>query len=155
MIETVILIGALIATGIALFTLIPKEKIRSACLVLMFTQAVTWLFGLVVVELRWLEYPYRLMHVGKTSLEFEYVVYPVITAIFVLRFPEQVGWLWRGVYYLLCTAALTGFEWVLEEHTDLIEYTGWAWYWTFVTVGLTFYVTRRYYVWFQKVRVSG
>lgn len=149
--EQWILYGSLVGTVLALLFGVPKRKIRDAAVLFLFPQAITWLFGLVVVELKLIEYPVRsLPNVTRSSLDFEYFVYPALLVLFNLHFPEQGSKLKRFCWYAGATGAITGFETLLEVYTDLIVYQRWTWYWTVFTVWVAFYISRVYYVWFRK-----
>ncbi|TCP55622.1 hypothetical protein EV586_103275 [Tumebacillus sp. BK434] len=148
--EHFILYGSLVGTVFALLVGIPKRKLREAVLLFLFPQAITWLFGLVVVKWKLIEYPVRsLPKVTRSSIDFEYFVYPALVVLFNLHFPEQGSRLKRFFWYAGATVGITAFEKVLEVYTDLIEYHGWEWYWTFLTVWVTFYISRLYFLWFR------
>jgi hypothetical protein len=46
------------------------------------------------------------------------------------------------VFYLGTTSILTGVEVVLEKFTDVIKYTGWKWYMTFLSVWFVLWLSR-------------
>ena len=60
-INNIIIVGEWIVTIVGLFMFIPKNKLREANLALFINQLITWLFGLLVVELRLIKYPVRLL----------------------------------------------------------------------------------------------
>ncbi|WP_232463492.1 CBO0543 family protein [Tumebacillus avium] len=154
--EKWILYGSEIGTILALLLFVPKRRLREAIVLFMFPQLITWATGLFVVELRLIEYPYRsLPNVTRSSLDFEFFVYPALIVLFNLYYPERGAkekrfWLYAGV-----AGAITFYEVLLEKYTDLIAYHGWAWYWSFVTVWVTLYISRRYFVWFRKSLAGG
>lgn len=56
---------------------IPKNKIRQAQVAFLITQVVTWIIGLLVVELRLIEYPVRIFsYANRSSFTFEFFIYP-------------------------------------------------------------------------------
>lgn len=59
--------------GIGILFFIPKNKIRLAVVAFLFKQVITFLFGLVVVELELIDYPLRLFaSINRSSFTFEY-----------------------------------------------------------------------------------
>lgn len=148
--EAVILIASsLIATLSILF--IPRHKWLQAQFVFLFVQLPTWILGLCVVELRLLEYPYReLSSINRTSFVFEYLILPLLCVHLNVRFPSHAS---RGVkigLYAGITSVLTSVEFLLERYTEVIKYTGWEWYWTFISVWFVLWLSRTTTVWFFK-----
>ncbi|WP_310186792.1 hypothetical protein [Bacillus sp. 3255] len=45
---------------------------------------------------------------------------------------------------------MTALEVLLEKYTELIRYITWHWYWTWVTLLVTFFVSRMFYLRFIK-----
>ncbi|MED3550079.1 hypothetical protein P4449_06445 [Cytobacillus praedii] len=58
--EKTIIVSALTVTFFLIVRFVPKDKIREAQLIFLFKQVLTWLFGLIVVEMGLIKYPYRL-----------------------------------------------------------------------------------------------
>ena len=78
-----------VITIVLLICFIPKHKIREAQVAFLFKQVITWILGLLVVQLRLIEYPVRFFpYANKTSFAFEYFVYPSIGAIFNVHYAE-------------------------------------------------------------------
>jgi hypothetical protein len=140
------------STGI-LF-LIPKKKIRLAVVAFLFKQVITFLIGLVVVELGLLEYPVRFFSsINRTSFTYEYYVFPVTCAVFNVWYPNSRSTFIQLGYYVAFSSVLTIIEVFIEKYTDLINYIHWEWYITLITLYLSFFMTRLFCVWFfAKVR---
>ncbi|MDN4495500.1 CBO0543 family protein [Ureibacillus aquaedulcis] len=135
--------------GMAILFFIPKNKIRLAVVAFLFTQLITFLLGLVVVELGLLQYPVRFFaSINRASFTYEYFFLPVICALFNARYPSNRSTLIQCGYYIGYTSILTISEILFEKYTDLIKYINWEWYITWVTVCLTFYLTRILSLWF-------
>ena len=150
-IEKTILISSWIIIAILLWKFVPLNRIREAQLVFFFKQFLTWFFGLAVVEARLLEYPVRFFsYASRASFTFEYVVYPSICALFNLHFPQNKSITRKVLYYIYYSSTITIIEVILEVYTDLIKYTGWTWYYTWITLTLTFFASRKYYLWFFR-----
>lgn len=134
-----------------LIRFVPKSKIRHGVLAFLFKQVVTWLLGLIVVEKGWIEYPARLFKKSnRSSFSFEYFFFPGFCAIFNLHYPEDKGKVYKVLYYIFFSGIITGVEVLAEKYTDLIRYIKWKWYWSFLSIGGTFYLSHLFYRWFFK-----
>jgi len=143
-----------IVTICLLVKFIPKNKLREASLAFSFKQLVTWVLGLAVVELRLIEYPVRLFfpYASKTSFTFEYFVYPSLCAIFNVHYPEKKSRWGQFMYYSYYCTTMTILEVFVEKYTEILKYIHWTWYITWITLFITFYMTRKYYEWFFKLK---
>ncbi|KOP71015.1 hypothetical protein AMS60_23460 [Bacillus sp. FJAT-21945] len=140
-----------LSTGILFF--IPKNKIRLAIVAFLFKQIITFLIGLVVVELGLLEYPIRLFSsINRTSFTYEYYAFPVTCAIFTVWYPHDRRTFIQLGYYIAFTSILTLSEVIIEKNTDLIKYIHWEWYISWITICLSFYLTRSFCVWFFALK---
>ncbi|MBS4213959.1 MULTISPECIES: CBO0543 family protein [Neobacillus] len=136
-----------VSTGILFF--IPKNKFRLAVVAILFKQVITFLIGLVVVELGLLEYPVRLFpSVNRTSFTYEYFAFPVICAAFNVWYPNNRSTIFQLAYYVGFTSVLTIGEIIIEKYTDLITYIHWAWYISWISICLAFYISRLFCNWF-------
>jgi hypothetical protein len=151
--DTIIIICGWLITVVLLLLFVPKVKIRQALVVFMFKQMITWLVGLIVVELRLIEYPVRsFVYACKSSFDFEYFIYPSFCVLFNLHYPEGKGFIRRLLHYIYYCSALTSVEVVVEKYTEILKYNNWTWYITFITFFLTFFASRQYYKWFFKIK---
>jgi hypothetical protein len=149
--DIVILAASWLAMIVILFIYVPKSKIRDAQVIFFFKQLLTWLLGLLIVEFKLIEYPVRLFKIAtKTSFSFEYFIYPAICVIFNLHYPENRSKIKQFLYYSYYCTAITLFEVLCEKYTDLIEYIHWTWYLSWISFLLTFFISRKYYLWFFK-----
>ncbi|MFC0414545.1 CBO0543 family protein [Cytobacillus solani] len=140
-----------LSTGILFF--IPKNKIRLAIVAFLFKQIITFLICLVVVELGLLEYPIRLFSsINRTSFTYEYYAFPVTCAIFTVWYPHDRRTFIKLGYYIAFTSILTLGEVIIEKNTDLIKYIHWEWYISWITICLSFYLTRSFCVWFFALK---
>jgi hypothetical protein len=150
-VEKWILFAVWVITFAALY-MVPHKLRREAHMAFLAKQVLTWLLGLIVVQYGWIAYPVRLLaQVNGTSLTFEYFVYPGICVYFHLYFPVSRGLRAQLGYYAAYTTGIVILEVLLEKYTDLIEYIHWTWYWSWITVCITFYLSRVLYVWFFAV----
>lgn len=146
--EGMLLTAAVMVSFISLaFT--PKNKLLQLQFVLLFVQLPTWLLGLSAVQMGLLEYPYReLASVNRTSFIFEYIILPVLCAHVNNHYPWRASSLTKAVYLASIGLLMTGVEVVLERYTILIRYTGWEWYWSWITVVFIFWLTQKTVAWF-------
>jgi hypothetical protein len=139
--------------SITIFSLIllPKKRINEASIIILFQQLVTWSLGLLVVEWNLIEYPVReFASVNKTSFTFEFLVYPIITAFYVLYYPAGRN-RWRRFFYtFIITTAIIISEVLYEKYTDLITYLHWEWYYSWISVYATLCLARIFHRWFFK-----
>ncbi|WP_462412804.1 CBO0543 family protein [Neobacillus sp. Marseille-QA0830] len=135
------------ATGILFF--IPKNKFRLAVVAFLFTQIITFLVGLVVVQLGLLKYPVRLFaSINRTSFTYEHYAFPIACAAFNIWYPNKRSTFLQFGYYVGCSSVLTIAEVIIEKYTYLIKYIHWHWYITWMAVCLSFYLARLFCGWF-------
>ncbi|WP_442920040.1 CBO0543 family protein [Metabacillus sp. B2-18] len=88
----------------------------------------------------------------RSSFTFEYFVYPALCSLFNLYYPEKSNKVVKLTYYFIHTSIISFFEIIAVKYTNLIKYNNWTWYWSFITIWLTYYVSRIYHRWFYKSR---
>lgn len=134
-----------------LYRFIPKNKVKEAHVAYLFKLVLTWSLGLIVAELKLIEYPVRLFpYANKASFLFEFFFYPCICAVFIVNFPEKKSAFTRFMYYFCFCTSLTIIEAIEEKYTDILTYKHWAWYATWTTFFITFYIANLYNRWFFK-----
>ncbi|SMQ86932.1 hypothetical protein SAMN05444673_7014 [Bacillus sp. OV166] len=146
-------ISAWIITSLLLIKFVPRKRIREAIFPFLFKQLITWLFGLIVVEKNLISYPKRLFFKksNKSSFTFEYFVYPALSSLFILYFPENKSNIVKTLYYCFHTSILTIFELFAVKYTNLIRYKKWTGYWSFITMWICYYLERIFQRWFFKI----
>ncbi|CAM3832752.1 CBO0543 family protein [Marinicrinis lubricantis] len=149
-IEWIILCIVWIVTAGLLFT-IPKNKRRVALVAFLFKQAITWVIGLAVVQYGFITYPVRLFaEVNHASFTYEFFVYPAICGIFNAFYPNSKSAIYKIVYYSMYCTVLTIPEVWLEKHTELIKYKHWNGYVTWISLFITFFMSRWFCKWFFR-----
>ncbi|KHF39404.1 CBO0543 family protein [Halalkalibacter okhensis] len=150
--ENVVVASSCIIIILLLFNFVPRNKMREAHISFLFQQAMTWFFGLLVVEKGLIKYPYRTFFKksNKSSFAFEFFIYPAITILFNLYYPERRSCLSKIFYICSYSGVITFLETFTEKYTDLIEYKKWNGYWSFITLSITCFISRVYYRWFFK-----
>jgi len=135
-----------------LLKFVKRNRIREAEVIFLSKQFMTWFFGLLVVEKGLIRYPSRLFFrkATKSSFTFEYFIYPSFCVLFNLYYPEKRSRLVKIVYYFAYSSLITSLELFAVRFTRLISYKKWKWYWTFLTLWLTFYLSRLNHKWFFK-----
>lgn len=131
--------------GILLFYfLVPKPKRRKAFISLLVMQMFTWPLGFIVAELKLISYPARFFeYATSASFTFEYFVFPVISALFNLYYPNKPSILRALTYTSIIVSLLTISEVVLEKYTDNIEYLQWDWYWSWISMFVLLHISYR------------
>ncbi|MBI0579666.1 hypothetical protein IEC97_20095 [Neobacillus cucumis] len=152
--DRLILIGFSSLCIIAIFKLIPREKVRDAWVLFLFLQVITWPAGLFAVERGWIEYPTQLFPIAnaynRTSFSFEFFIFPIVAIFFSLYYPDKSKIKGALIYYISFAGFFTICEVVLEKYTTLVEYHEWKWYWTLLTVIISLFLNQKYYLWFKK-----
>ncbi|WP_371364503.1 CBO0543 family protein [Sporomusa rhizae] len=147
--DTILLYFAWSITILSFFFCIPKSKLHLALLAFMFKQVLTWPLGLYVVDMGWIQYPIRFFeNANQTSFTFEFFFSPIICAYFNIYFPEDKSPLVKLAYYALFCTALTLSELFILHHSNLIVYIHWNAYSTWLSLFITFYITRQFCLWF-------
>ncbi|WP_205516871.1 CBO0543 family protein [Paenibacillus sp. SYP-B3998] len=148
-----ILLIAVWAISITGLLLIPKRWRREAQVVFLFQQFINWILGLLVVQNGWIEYPLRELVYNRTSFTFEFMAYPIVAVYMNLYYPIQKSVWIKLMYVAAYPAGLTAIEHFIEKKTPLIDYITWKWYWTFLSVWVTLYLSRWFYTWFFRKAV--
>lgn len=150
--ERMIIASAYALSAFLLLNFVPKNKIRYAVVPFLFKQVITWFFGLLVVEKKLIEYPYRpfFNKTYKASFCFEYIFYPTICVLFNLYYPEKRSVSVKILYCVMYSSLLTSVEVLFVKYTKLIRYKKWHWYWSFITLCITNYTSHVFYKWFFK-----
>ncbi len=153
--EIIILVIAWIITAIMLIVFVPKSKLREAQVIFFFKQLITWLTGLVVVQYGLIEYPVRsFSNATKSSFDFEYFIYPSLCVIFNLHYPVGKSYIRQFMHYFYFCTVMTIIELVCERYTEIVTYIHWNWYVTWLTLFITFFISRKYYTWFFGLKTT-
>ncbi|MDZ5471562.1 CBO0543 family protein [Bacillus sp. 31A1R] len=153
-IEWIILYIVWLVTLGSLF-FVPKDRRKEASISFLFLQFLGWFLGLLVVELKWIEYPIReLAHVNRSSFTFEFLVFPAISMFFNLYYPSNRRLLTKIYYISLFTTGIIIPEIIFEKYTDLIKYIHWEWYYSWISVFFTLWIVRGFFSWFYKESIS-
>ena len=151
--EVLILLFSWIIVSLMLLIFTPKNKIREAFLIFFFKQLITWFIGLVVVQYGLIEYPVRSFpNATKTSFDFEYFFYPATCVIFNLHFPEQKSNIRKFMHFFYFCSVMTVIEAIVEKYSNVITYIHWTWYITWITLYITFFLSRKFYLWYFSIK---
>lgn len=150
--EIILIAVAFVACFLSIW-FIPREKAAEASLIFLVTQFFTWILGLIAVEFGWLEYPVReLAKANSTSFMFEFFMLPVIAIFFILKYPFNKPISSKLAYYFIICSSFTVIEVIFEKYTLILKYHEWRWYWTWISMGLVFYIVTVIYKWFYKMK---
>jgi hypothetical protein len=152
--EKTIEISSWIIVSLLLLKLTPKNKIRETLVVFLFKQVLTWIFGLLVVQKGLISYPFRFFFkkANKANFSFEYFIYPGLCALFSLYYPKNKSYLLKTLHYFISTSVIVIFEIIAVKYTKLIKYKKWTWYWSFITIWITDFLTQSFHNWFFKTK---
>ncbi len=140
--ERGILVGVTVVS-LLLILVIPRQRYRLAIVAFLTTQFMTTILGHVVVDSGALIYPVReFAEVNRTSFIYEFLAYPMVSAVFNAHYPVGRNRLTQIGYYVLYSSVLTIGEVVIERYTNLIVYIEWNWFWTWGSLLITFSITR-------------
>lgn len=148
--EKKILLFSYLIGVFSLIILVPKDKLRHATLAFLIKQVMTWIFGLLVVEKKLIEYPYRLLFRNsyKASFTFEFFLYPISCVIYNLYYPERRSHFIRVLYSIFFGLLLAVPEKFIVKYSRLIRYKKWNAFLSFATMVATNYLSHIFYRWF-------
>lgn len=140
------------AISFILLAYIPRDRFREASIAFLFHQFITWFLGLLVVELRLLEYPVReFSDTLRTSFVYEFLAFPMIGVFYCLYFPiNKSGWA-KFLYTSAFATGLTIPEIFINKYTNLVEYHHWGWYVTWGSISTTLYLLGIFYRWYFRL----
>lgn len=140
--EQVIMLGSVaVSLGLLLFA-VDWRYFRDWIVVYLFKMSIDLVLASVAVESGLMSYPVRYFsRYFDTSILFEVLVFPTLCVLY-----NQVARA-RGAgaavfYGLLFGVGITFLEYPIELYTDLIEYTGWTWYFTLFSITILFLLSR-------------
>jgi hypothetical protein len=155
-IEMILIISSIVIMSVLLLALVPRHKILHAHISFLFMQIQTWLFGAIAVEARLIEYPVRLMEYAyRISFTYEYFLFPGISVLFNLYYPNKRGRLYKIAYISFYPTLMTIIEVLLEKYTETVKYIAWTWYLSWITILITLMISYWYYRWFLRKIHSG
>jgi hypothetical protein len=97
----------------------------------------------------WIGYPvHEFGEANHTSFTFEYIAYPAVAVYYCIYYPYGGALLRRSLYMLAYPTGITLVEVPLEWYTEVIDYTGWHWYYTWASIMMTLLVTQWFHLWF-------
>ncbi|WP_420491016.1 CBO0543 family protein [Neobacillus drentensis] len=65
-----------------------------------------------------------------------------------MYYPEKRNKFIKSLYYLFHTLLVIVPELIALKYTKLIRYPNWKWYWSFITIWLSYFLSRMYQRWF-------
>ncbi|KEO81832.1 CBO0543 family protein [Tumebacillus flagellatus] len=145
--ERWVLVASGVVSLLLWFLLVPRNKIREALMAGFFYQMLGWMVELIVVQMRWVEYPVReFPHATRINYTLFTIAYPTVVMLAVLYAPRTR---WQNLLFLLLAGAgLATFADLVEIYTSLSAYRHWNWFasWVafFMKIALTYVFTEWY-----------
>lgn len=148
-VENVIMAVSALLTLLLLVFAVDWRYFRDCVVVFLFKSLLDLIAGSIVVEANLIAYPVRLFpQYYDTPLLFELWVFPTLCVLY-NQITRNSG-LWPIIYYaFLFSAGITLYEYPIEVYTDLLEYIKWSWVTTFISLTITFLVSRIFIAFFR------
>lgn len=149
--EKVIIIFS-IFVSIVVFFIVAKDNLRRSIGILLFTQSITWVLGLLVTEFKLIRYPVKILFTKsyKGSFEFEYIILPIFCVLFTLYYPQNYRLAIKVLYYSSYTLFITLLETYAIKKTKTIKFLTWHLYFSTISIALTFSLAHNFDHWFFK-----
>ena len=149
-VEMFISLAAAVITLLLLIFAVDWRYFRDWVVVYLFKSLLDFVVSSPTVEHHLLEYPNRLLpNCYDTSLLFELWVFPVLCILYNQTTREKGLSAILG-YALLFSAGITVIEYLLELHTNLIRYIQWSWLTSYVTLTITFLLSRGFIAFYRR-----
>lgn len=150
MLEIIILSLSWIIAIILFIIFVPKSKIRLALIGILVMQMLTWPLGMIAAEFDLIHYPIRFFpEATEVSFTFEYFVFPIVSTLFNLHYPN--GSLWKGLAFTsVIVTAITIAEVILEKYTNTIVYLEWHWTWSWLSMFVILHLSYAIFRWIVK-----
>jgi hypothetical protein len=128
----------------------PRKSHRKALIALLVSQALLWVSSLIHVEFHLIAFPVReFPKATDLLLVTEYVFYPILTALYIVYEPKRSN-AFRLIYLSIWTSVIVVIDLLLVHFTDLLEYTDYKWYFTWISFFGLLAVTNVIFKWFFK-----
>ena len=137
--------------SIIIFIGISKNKIRLMQITVLFAQTLSWVTVYILISFNIVKFPYREFKVA-TEMGFThyYIVFPVLTALFIRFYPEQSGKAKQILYLVIFSTASPTIYVLVESFTSLIEFINYNWAVHVAGDILLLYTVKKFVFWFKK-----
>jgi hypothetical protein len=151
LIETVILFFSLFFPWWLLWKYGESRLFPELTLAALFSSQTNTIVTMILVNQNLLEFPHRLFpHLTNIPISFDYAAFPVIQAFFYQWTVSRNGIKLFGIA-LMIASVITFLEYLMERYTNLIDYQGWTWYYTYSSVFIVLLINRfAVAFWFRK-----
>lgn len=149
----------LISFAIFLFV-VPRNRVKEACLLFLSSQVITWPASLLLVELGFIANPVREFPAAtRSNFTFNFLFYPLISMLANLYYPVH-GSKWKQTgYQMIVLGGLSGLMQLVQTYTSLINYMKFNWLLSFLIMLFAFNATRKFTGWYfsgwKRVRGGG
>ena len=115
----------ILALGLLFFGA-PRSKLREVILSLLFMQSISFILSSIIIHYKLISYPIRFFsYVSRTSITFEFLVFPVVSVLYNLYYPKNGTWLKQLLYSISFPSVIILFEGIIENYTNNIKYLHW------------------------------
>ncbi len=148
--ERLVLVIIWVISILAIILFIPKHKRREAIMSFFACQSIIWVNSMLHVKYGLLSFPVReFPKATEVLFTTEYMMYPLMGAFYYIYEPKS-GKLLRLFYLAGCISCLTVIDTIISTYTNLIKYTKYSWFWTWIDFFLIFLLANVYCKWFFK-----
>lgn len=138
----------IIALGLLFFGA-PRSKLREVILSLLFMQSISFILSSITIHYKLISYPIRFFsYVSRTSITFEFLVFPVVSVLYNLYYPKNGIWLKKLLYSISFPSVIILFEGIIENYTNNIKYLHWNVFLSWISMFLILQISYRFYRWF-------
>ncbi|MBP1964777.1 CBO0543 family protein [Paenibacillus aceris] len=157
-VERVILIVIWVVCIVLIPVMIPKHRTREAVLLFLFTQMITWIMSLLLVEWKAIENPIReFPSASGSNFTNNYIFFPLISTLFALYYPGQKSVAIR-TFYQVRIVLLAGIYLILiSRYTQILHYIHFNIFLHMILLWIVLNVVRTYASWFfqRKIQKEG
>lgn len=157
-VERVILIMIWVVCFVLIPVMIPKHRAREAVLLFLFTQLITWIMSLLLVEWQAIENPIREFPAASGSnFTNNYIFFPLISTLFALYYPSQKSAAIRFFYQIRIVLLIGIYLQLIASYTEILHYIHFNVFLHMIILWIVLNAVRTYASWFflRKIQKEG
>ncbi|MBS4174913.1 CBO0543 family protein [Bacillus sp. FJAT-49736] len=130
-----------------LIFIVPKTRIREACVNFTFLQTLTWVTGVVLAQYDIVKSPFRLFPKATSQNFFnDFIIYPAISVLFYFLFPHKKKRNIQCFFVIAFAFMISLYDLSVVSFTDLKRYI----HWNFINHFITAVIFNVGALWFTK-----